>query len=133
MAAVRTIAFMAGASSAAQAWRYVTPYLPADVTPVYHDLLALGKPDVATYSWGHEVKALASALPSTGSAHLVGFSAGATLALAYTARWPDRVESLVLVEPAWPSSPWTRWRPSTTLGWRPSCVCRPPSRDPLLC
>jgi len=35
------------------------------------------------------------------SFHLVGYSAGGASALAYTARYPERVRSLALIEPAW--------------------------------
>lgn len=40
--------------------------------------------------------------------HLVGYSAGGAIALAFVARYPERVRSLALVEPAWiGNQPWS--------------------------
>jgi pimeloyl-ACP methyl ester carboxylesterase len=39
--------------------------------------------------------------------HLVGFSAGGASSLAFTARYPERLRSLALIEPAWIGAPTT--------------------------
>jgi pimeloyl-ACP methyl ester carboxylesterase len=37
--------------------------------------------------------------------HLVGYSGGAAFSLAFTAKYPDRLSSLALIEPAWVGDP----------------------------
>ena len=59
------------------------------------------------YTWQDEVDGLSAALPADRPVHLVGLSAGATLALAFVAAHPARVASLSLVEPAWSFLPLT--------------------------
>ena len=99
------ICFMAG-ESAERGWRYEVPFLPQDAAATYYELRGRGgsRPD---YRWQDEVDGLSAALPADRRNHLVGFSAGATLALAFVAAHPDRVASLSLVEPAWSFLPLT--------------------------
>jgi pimeloyl-ACP methyl ester carboxylesterase len=53
------------------------------------------------YGFDLEVEGIGRVLDEAGqqSAHLVGFSAGASAALAFAAKYPGRVESLALIEP----------------------------------
>lgn len=53
------------------------------------------------YEFDLEVEGVGRVLDEAGkqSSHLVGFSAGASAALAFAAKYPERVESLALVEP----------------------------------
>ena len=90
---------MAG-ESAVRSWRYVAPYLAPDEVATYHELVGNSSTD-PDYAWQDEVEALGLALPTGVPTHLVGFSGGATLALAFVAAHPGRVASLSLVEPAW--------------------------------
>ncbi len=50
-----------------------------------------------------------------GSVHLVGFSAGASAALAFAAKHPERAESLALIEPAWIGN--EGWTPEEAAYW----------------
>jgi pimeloyl-ACP methyl ester carboxylesterase len=60
----------------------------------------------AHYSLDHEVEGVRSETERCGwdSFHLVGYSAGGSAALAFTAQHPARVLSLSLLEPAWAGS-----------------------------
>lgn len=49
------------------------------------------------------------------SVHLVGFSAGASAALAFAAKYPERAKSLALVEPPWIGN--EGWTPEETVFW----------------
>jgi pimeloyl-ACP methyl ester carboxylesterase len=100
-----SVCFTAGAS-AESSWGHVRPFLPADVVATYHELLGRAGAGPG-YAWQDEVDALWTALPRDRPVHLVGLSAGATLALAFVAAHPDRVASLSLVEPAWSFLPLT--------------------------
>jgi pimeloyl-ACP methyl ester carboxylesterase len=93
------VCFMAG-ESAERSWRHVMPFLPRDCVASYHELRGASG-TAPGYSWQDEVDALAAALPADMPGHLVGLSAGGTLALAFLAAHPERVASLSLVEPAW--------------------------------
>jgi pimeloyl-ACP methyl ester carboxylesterase len=98
-AASTPICFLAG-ESAERSWRYVIPFLPPAARPIYYELRGRAEPG-PDYSWQDEVDGLAETLPLHAEAHLVGLSAGATLALAFVAAHPSRVASLSLIEPAW--------------------------------
>ena len=93
------ICFLAG-ESAQRSWRYVVPYLPPVTRTTVHELIG-NTTTTDDYSWRDEVEALSRALPEGQPTHLVGFSGGASLALAFVAVDPERVASLSLVEPAW--------------------------------
>jgi pimeloyl-ACP methyl ester carboxylesterase len=99
------VCFLAGAS-AMGSWRYVTPFLPRDAVALYHELLGRAGAGPG-YAWQDEVDALSEAIAGDRPIHLVGLSAGATLALAFVAASPGRVASLSLVEPAWSFLPLT--------------------------
>lgn len=49
------------------------------------------------------------------SVHLVGYSAGASYALAFAAKYPERASSLALIEPAWIGN--EGWTPEETAYW----------------
>jgi pimeloyl-ACP methyl ester carboxylesterase len=72
------------------------------VVPV--DLLAFhGGPLPADFSLANEIDALLAAIDGAGArrAHLVGYSGGGAVALAFAGRHADRVASLALEETAW--------------------------------
>jgi pimeloyl-ACP methyl ester carboxylesterase len=47
--------------------------------------------------------------------HLVGYSAGGASSLAFAARYPDRLQSLALIEPAWIGN--ADWTPEDVADW----------------
>ncbi len=74
------------------------------VRPVLKDLeLYANEAPPANYSLEMEIEALVRAADAGGfrTFHLVAYSGGAAIALAFTARHPERLESLALIEPAW--------------------------------
>ena len=76
--------------------------LVRDVTerPVrLHDLVGYREVLPPGYRLEAELSALGAVV--NGSAHLLGYSAGASVTLAFAAAHPDRVASLTLVEPPW--------------------------------
>jgi pimeloyl-ACP methyl ester carboxylesterase len=76
--------------------------LARDVTerPVrLHDLVGYREVLPARYGVDAELHALADAVG--GRAHLLGYSAGASMTLAFAVAHPDQVASLTLVEPPW--------------------------------
>ena len=99
------ICFMAG-ESAERSWRHVVPFLPRDALATYHELRGRAGAEPG-YTWQDEVDGLSAVLPADRPTHLVGLSAGATLALAFVAAHPAQVASLSLVEPAWSFLPLT--------------------------
>lgn len=89
---------------AAQEFAPLLDVLGDRVRPVVVDLVAFqGKALPSGYSLDTEVQAVRAAADAAafGVFHLVGYSGGAGVALAFAARFPDRVRSLGLVEPAW--------------------------------
>lgn len=66
------------------------------------EVYADGEPP-ADYGLTHEIEGLLRAADATGFGrfHLVGYSGGGAVAFAFTAAYPERVESLALLEPAW--------------------------------
>ncbi|MGA2504518.1 MAG: alpha/beta hydrolase [Anaerolineales bacterium] len=59
------------------------------------------------YSLDMEVEGIRRVADSAGinRFHLVGYSAGGASSLAFTAKYPDRLNSLALIEPAWVGTP----------------------------
>ena len=73
-------------------------------SPLFHDLLAFrGEPLRPDYSVGAEVEELRTTIDAAelDRPHLVAYSGGAAIALAFASRYPTRVASLALVEPGW--------------------------------
>jgi pimeloyl-ACP methyl ester carboxylesterase len=76
--------------------------LAGDVTerPVrLHDLVGYRETLPAGYGIDAELSALGAVVD--GGAHLLGYSAGASVTLAFAAAHPDRIASLTLIEPPW--------------------------------
>src|SRR5438067_2775352 len=69
------------------------------------------------YTLDNEVAGIREAADgrSWNTFHLLGYSGGGAAALAFTARYPDRVQSLALLEPAWAGS-WD-WTPAEAASW----------------
>jgi pimeloyl-ACP methyl ester carboxylesterase len=67
------------------------------------------------YGLGVEVEGIRRAADAAGviSFHLVGYSAGGASCLAFTAKYPERLRSLALIEPAWIGS----LTPDDTADW----------------
>jgi pimeloyl-ACP methyl ester carboxylesterase len=74
------------------------------VHPVVKDLevYAADEPP-SNYTLEMEIEGIQRAADASGfgTFHLVGYSAGGASALAFTARYPNRLKSLALIEPAW--------------------------------
>ncbi|MGH3103843.1 MAG: alpha/beta fold hydrolase [Gaiellaceae bacterium] len=78
--------------------------LGRDAEPLVKDLeLYAGDTPPAGYTLDHEVEGIRRAVDERGfqTFHLVGYSAGGAACLAFVARYPERVRSLALIEPAW--------------------------------
>ena len=78
--------------------------LGGDVEPVAKELEVYTAPaPPADYTLDHEVDGIVRTAAAKGwdRFHLVGYSGGGAAALAFTARHPDRLWSLSLLEPAW--------------------------------
>lgn len=74
------------------------------VQPVVKDLevYATDRPP-SNYGLELEVEGIRRAAAAAGftSFHLVGYSGGGAISLAFTAQYPERLKSLALIEPAW--------------------------------
>lgn len=89
---------------AALTYADLLPALGADVRPVLKDLeLFADEQPPNPYSLDLEVEALAAAADDAAfdRFHLVGYSAGGAVSLAFAATHPGRLTSLALIEPAW--------------------------------
>lgn len=66
------------------------------------EVYAGGEP-AADYGLDHEVDGILRTAEEAGfeTFHLVGYSGGGAAALAFTERFPERLRSLALLEPAW--------------------------------
>ncbi|HEX6888416.1 MAG TPA: alpha/beta fold hydrolase [Candidatus Nanopelagicales bacterium] len=89
---------------AGSAYRDLLAALGEGISPVLVDLeLFADEVPPPGYCLDLEVAAVAAAADAAGfdGFHLVGFSAGGAVALAFAAHAPARVRSLALIEPAW--------------------------------
>jgi pimeloyl-ACP methyl ester carboxylesterase len=93
--------------------------LGSDAEPVLKELEVYTAPQPPPdYSLDHEVAGVVRAADQREWArfHLVGYSGGGAAALAFATRFPDRLWSLALLEPAWAGSwdlspaEWALWR-----------------------
>lgn len=123
--------------------------LAGDVTerPVrLHDLV--GYRDVLPSGYGIDAELSALGAVVDGRAHLLGYSAGASVTLAFAAAHPDRIASLTLIEPPWigthdgtrfqvgmdtvmlDTPPDRRWEMFHRLLTRPGAAVPPPPPNP---
>lgn len=80
------------------------PLVRDEIQPIVKDLeVYASEAPPADYSLGAEVEGIARAADAAGAQrfHLVGFSGGGASSLAFVAKYPERVRSLALIEPAW--------------------------------
>lgn len=84
------------------------------------------------YTLDHEVAGILAAADAHAwnTFHLVGYSGGGAAALAFTARYPDRVQSLALLEPAWAGS-WD-WTPAEAAIWEAHSALEGLPQDQLM-
>lgn len=77
--------------------------LPSEVTLILKDREAYSRAPGEGLTLSDEIEGVCRAVEETGlpSVHLVGCSAGAVVAVAFSASYPERVESLALIEPPW--------------------------------
>jgi len=90
-----------------------------DVDPLVKDLeLYAGEQPPPDYSLDTEVAGVLREADARGwdRFHLVGYSGGGASALAFTAKHPERLATLALLEPAWAGS-WD-WSPEHTALWQ---------------
>ena len=110
---VNSVLFLPGAlMPAAPQYEPLLKVLDGEVEPVLHDL-EVYRHDAppADYSLEVEIQALRRAAEERRMErfHLVAYSGGGAVALAFVAAYPDRVASLALTEPAAiPSQAWVR-------------------------
>jgi pimeloyl-ACP methyl ester carboxylesterase len=93
-----------GVMPAAISYAALLDVIKDKVQPVLKDLevYATDKPP-ANYNLELEVEGIRAAADAAGFAafHLVGYSGGGAMSLAFTAKYPERLKSLALIEPAW--------------------------------
>ena len=99
------VVFVSGIlTPAAQRYGALLDALGDDVLPVVKDLEVYSGSVVPPpgYRLGSELEGIERAADEAGfeAFHLYGYSGGGACALAFTARWPDRVQSLAVDEPA---------------------------------
>ena len=115
----RAVVFLPGIITPAPiVYRPVVDLMLEDMQPLLKELEVYAADDVPDdYSLDAEVEALRRAADDTAwdEFHLVGYSGGGGVALAFTAAYPQRVRSLALVEPAVIPSP--EWLAQETEFW----------------
>ncbi len=94
-----TLVFIAGLGGTTRYWASRLAPIENRYRIVLVDLLGFGQsPKPWTrYSVGRHVEALRSALESLGTITLIGHSLGASLAVAYAARFPEQVNNIVVM------------------------------------
>ena len=93
-----------GVTPAAISYGPLLAVLREQVQPVVKDLeLYAAERPPANYGLELEVEGIRRAADAAGftTFHLVGYSGGGAMSLAFTAMYPDRLKSLALIEPAW--------------------------------
>lgn len=76
---------------------------PGEVALVLKDREAYAREPGTDLTLADEVEGVRQAAEANGleSFHLLGYSAGGVVAIAFTAAHPERVQSLALIEPPW--------------------------------
>jgi len=78
--------------------------LGGEIQPIVKELeVYAGDAPPIDYGLELEIEGVQRTADAAGlrSFHLIGYSAGGGVSLAFTARYPERVRSLALIEPAW--------------------------------
>jgi pimeloyl-ACP methyl ester carboxylesterase len=101
------VVMLHGTGNSGVMWRRVSDSLPIGYVTVTPDLIGYGAGAAwssgAAFSIVDEVRAVIPALPaSCHHFHLLGYSYGGAVALAWTLAEPRRVKSLTLIEPVFP-------------------------------
>ncbi len=107
-----------GVTPAAISYEPLLRVLGEEVNPIAKDLeLYAGEQPPANYGLELEVEGLSRLADASGldDFHLVGYSGGGGAALAFAARFPERLQSVALVEPAWIGN--ADWTAQDRLDW----------------
>ena len=108
------VVLLHGFGASAYSWRHVAARLADDYELIAIDLNGHGFTErsggAAAYTVAGQLALVRGVMDALGvdSAHLAGHSYGGALALHLAWRHPERVRSLVLVDSARPTYPWTR-------------------------
>ncbi|MBI3977780.1 MAG: alpha/beta hydrolase [Chloroflexi bacterium] len=108
-----------GVLPAAAAYGSLLEALGPNIRPVLKDLeVYAAEAPPPHYGLDLEVAGLAQAADRAGfdTFHLVGYSGGGAVSLAFAAKYPARLRSLALVEPAWIGS--DDWTPTEVAYWK---------------
>lgn len=113
------VVFLPGAvTPVALSYKPLLEVLQDEAQPTLRELeLYSGDSPPSGYRLDLEIDALEAAVEQAGleSFHLVGYSAGGAVALAFTARHPEKLRSLALIEPAWIGN--QNWTPDEEVYW----------------
>ena len=115
------VVLLHGFGASAYSWRHVAEALAGEYRLIGIDLAGFGYTErsrrASDYTVAGQLSLVLGVMDALGidSAHVAGHSYGGALAANLAWRHPDRVRSLVLVDSARPSSPWTRRHPSATI------------------
>jgi len=103
------VVLLHGFGGSTYSWRKIVPALETDYEVINVDLVGFGysdRPDApGPYRRDAQIARLAELLDSLGKpdAHIVGHSFGGGLAIAFAARYPDRVRTLSLIDSVGPN------------------------------
>lgn len=107
-----------GVMPAAMSYRPLLDQIETQIRPVVKDLeIYAADAPPANYGLEAEVEGIRRAADAAAFKrfHLVGYSGGGASSLAFAARYPDRLLSLALIEPAWIGN--ENWTPEDTEDW----------------
>ncbi len=100
----RVIFVPGGVTPASISYEPLLRVLPGEVEPLAKELeLYSAEQPPTNYGLDLEVEGLCRVADAAGfdRFHLVGYSGGGGISLAFAARYPERLQSLALIEPAW--------------------------------
>ena len=118
MTRVRTSVVLVAPSSARSTFRRVLDVLDAPIDALFKDMeVTSGDGPQLDWTLQMEVEALQAVTGRAGPGpfHLVGYSGGAAVALAFVASHGDRVRTLTLIEPPWVGN--DSWSTSEAAFW----------------